>query len=265
MLRVHIFSLLMWLPLTVSVANENHGRHSDLCGIPGGGDEIIVYDLWGGMMPRTSEEPQLTVHANGNVILGNPYGTSRRIEAHIDQARLQQLLDFIAERNGFFDIDVPAIHQQIREEQHKTGRLFAIADAGESLIRVCSGEHQKEVKFYALSHAYRQFPKIPALQRLYAIERELKRTATWVRIGGDEGAQANLALVNEHLAHKYPDIEPLSLENLDAVVTGADGSVTVYFSRRGFEQQGAHLRNFSAIVYHPYGNNTKPTITVNLE
>ena len=264
MLRKCLFCLLMWLPITVSAANEPHNQHIPSCEIPGN-DAIIVYDSLGGMTPRTSNEPRLTVQANRNVILGNPYGLSLRIEKQVSHMQVQQLLDFIVEENHFFDIDVTAIQRQIREEQNKTGRLFAIADAGESIIRVCSGKHQKEVKFYALSHAARQFPEISALQRLYAIEQEIKRMATWVRIGGDEGAQSVLALVNGYLSRKHPDIEPLTLENLSGAVTDPGGNLTVYFSRRGFEQPGARMRNISAITYHPSGHNTGPTVTVNLE
>ncbi len=263
MLRKCLFCLLMWLPITAGAANEPHNQHIPSCEIPGN-DVVVRYDLLSAM-PRSSGESQLIVQSDRKIILGNPYGLSQGIEKQINQMQLQQLLDFIVKKNRFFDIDVIAIQKQIREELTKTGRLFAIADAGESVIRVCSGKHQKEVKFYALSHAARQFPEISALQRLYAIEQELKRTATWVRIGGDEGAQSVLALVNGYLLRKHPDIEPLTLKNLNTAVSDADGNLTVYFSRRGFEQLGARMRNISAITYHPSGHNAKPTVTVNLE
>lgn len=257
-----IFHMLMWLSLT---ASATHNQPVISCGIAGSGDAIIVYDSLGGMTARTGTEPRLTVNADGKVILGNPYGLNQRIESQLDRAALQQLLDFIVETNGFFDIDVNAIQLRIREEQNSSGRLFAIADAGESIMRVCTGALLKETRFYALSHAAEQFPEITALQQLHAIEQELKRIVTWVRVGGDAGARAILASANEQLSSKHPDLEPLDMDNLKLAVTGSDGKLTVYFTRRGFEQQGEHMRDISVVVFYPFGQNTKPVITVNEE
>ena len=235
-----------------------------MCDIPGV-NETVIYDSLGGMIPRTGNQPLLTIQTDGHAILGDPYGTGRRIEQQLSPIQIQQLLDFIIGQNGFFDIDAPAIQLQIRKQQNTNGRIFSIADAGESIIRVCSGKNQKEVKFYALSHAAKQFPEIQVLQQLHAIEQELKRTASWIRMGGDKGANAILAAANEHLMRNHPDIELLTLENLSTAVTGADGKLTVYFSRRGFAEQGPHMRNISVIAYYPSGQNNKATIMVNLE
>lgn len=174
MLKKSLFFLLISLPVSVNAA---------WCEIPDN-DVAVSYDLLSAMH-QTSDEPRLTVQNNRKVIFGNPYGLSQRIEKQIDQVKVVQLLDFIVEKNHFFDIDVAAIHQQIRGEMSKTGRIFAIADATESVIHVCSGTKQKQIKFYALAHAAKLYPEIAALQQLHAIEQELRRLESWVRVGAE--------------------------------------------------------------------------------
>ena len=86
-----------------------------------------------------------------------------------------------------------------------------------------------------------------------------------IRVGGDKGARAVLASVNQYLEQNYPGIEALTLADLGNAVTGADGNLTVYFSRRGFGQQGAYIRNISVIADYPSARDSKPVITVKLE
>lgn len=263
MLKKSLFCLLICLPVIVNAASEPQQPPSPSCEIPDY-DVLVSFDLLSSM-PRTSDEPRLTVQGNRKVILGDPYGLSQRIEQQIDQVQVQQLLNFVVEKNHFFDIDVTTIQKQIREERNKTGRLFAMADAAETVIKVCSGKKQKQVKFYALAHAAKQFPEIAALQQLHAIEQELQRIATWLRMGGDEGTQSVLSLVNDHLAKKHPDVKPLTLKNLSTAVVDPDGNLTIYFSRRGFKPSDTGMRNMTVIVYRPTGKNDKSTVTVNLE
>jgi len=263
--RLLIQLLLIWLPLTVSAAGATGNGSFPVCEVRGMGDAIIVYDSLGGMTARTGNDPRLAVYASGSAILGDPYGAGRRIESRLEPVQVQHLLDIVVDKYGFFNIDTDAIAQEMNELQTRDDRVFAIADAGQSLIRVCTGTHAKEVKFYALDQAARQFPEIPALQHLHAIEQELRHTATWIRVGGDAGARAILASVNEQLSREHPEIEPLALENLDAAFTAADGSLSVYFSRRGPAQQGPRMRNISVISRHKPGQETRPSITINLE
>ena len=259
-----LFLLLLWLPVTVNAANDPQRQYLPSCEI-GDNDVVISFDLLGGMSPRTSNEPRFTVQSNGKVTLGNPQVCSQHDEKQNDSKRMQQLPEVIVKKERFFAIEVPAIPPQRREEVSKTGRIFAIADAAESVIRVCSGNNHKRVKFYALAHAAKQYPEIEALQRLYAVEQELRRMATWLRVGGDEGAQSALTLVNDYLSAKHPDITLVTLENLDSAVSDPNGNLTVYFSRRGFVSSEPGMRNMSVIVHRPSGKSDKSTVTVNLE
>jgi hypothetical protein len=211
---------------------------------------VIVYDSEGGMLPGQTREPLLTIRADHTVILGNPSGQGKRIETRIAPEDLQALLRFIVADNRFFEFDAKQVETQILEEQRKTGRLFLIADAPVTVIRVQLKDQEHEARQYGLGLAAKVYPAIEPLQRLAAIQKRLDRYASLVRAGGTKGLAAELRLANHELAQRYPAIKALTADDLDSAVQYADGSRRIFFSHSEPAKNGQPGYSVHAEIYH---------------
>ena len=122
--------------------------------------------------------------ADGTLFIGAPYGISKPIKSKISQDELQDILRFAIDDNRFFDIDPKKAKAEVAASQQKSGRIFAIADAPNTSIRIQADGKDYTVEYYALSLAADQYPDVKELGQLAAIQKRLQHMISVLRDGG---------------------------------------------------------------------------------
>ena len=187
------------------------------------------------------------------------------MEARVSPARLQALVDFIAVDKGFFGLDPARIAAEVSKVQQRSGSLSVFADAGVTFVRLNLEDRSHEASYYALELVASQFPSVESLQRLAAVARRLKKAITWIRVGGEVGAMAELALANRRLRLHYPEAEPFTLEHLESAVSLAGGERLVHFARRQRDGQGRVVRYADVQIRHPASGEPEVAVSAKLK
>lgn len=187
---------------------------------------VLSYDEVGGYGPvRTRKEPFLTVLADGTVKVPPLQKGAKDLELKLTGAELQELMRFVVEKHRFFEFD----EKKTMAAMGQKGAI--IMDAASTVIAVKTKGKAKQVRFYAVTWAARQHPKVRALQDLDAIGRRLVNLMAVVRAGGKKKAAAFLALANAELKKAHPQARPLALDDLVWTGRHPDGSLVVRFHR----------------------------------
>jgi hypothetical protein len=145
---------------------------------------VVEWRSTGGQAEQASD-PDLVVRADGTVTVGRRLTGGRPLEGRIPPARLQELLDFALDDNGFFEIDAGQLERRIeasrraRADGGSAGEAVAVPsgppylDAGTTVVMVAADGRRHEVSQQGLFAAAREHPEIAALAQLRAIELRL--------------------------------------------------------------------------------------------
>lgn len=206
---------------------------------------VIVLDFKGGFTPpRISEEPALTIQADGDVVIPARFEGQKSFRGKISRREIDQLLDFAIVANDFFKYDADKVAQELAGK----GPGLRIADAATTVIRITANGRTKEVSHYALGMGR----GVKQLDQLAAIQRRLLRVQSIVQLGGKENVKKWLAVVNAELKKKFPDAPPLSADDLQSGGERGDGSVYVSFQRmRQSDEEGGPAEVASGFVNKP--------------
>jgi hypothetical protein len=186
---------------------------------------VIVLDFKGGFTPpRISDEPTMTIRADGVVVIPKRFEGQKSFRGKISREELIDLLDFAVKENKFFEYD----EAKVAEKLAKGGPRIAVADAATTVIKINAGGESKEVSHYALGMLGKG---VEELQQLYAIQRRLMQVQSVVQMGGKEVVKKWLAAVNAELKDKFPAAPPLKVSDLASGGQRADGSLYVSFQR----------------------------------
>jgi hypothetical protein len=214
---------------------------------------VIVLDFKGGFTPpRISDEPTLTIRADGAVDIPAKFEGQKAFKGKLDIEEVQQLLAFIIEKQKFLEYD-PA---KVREKLAAGGPRLAVADAATTVIRVTVDGRTKEASHYALGIG----GKIEELERLAAIQRRLMQVQSVVQLGGKDQVAKWLEPINAELKKQHPDAAPLTGDDLQSGGERVDGSVYLSFARTVGDDPAA-ARITSAFVNKPAAGEAKITVT----
>jgi hypothetical protein len=153
---------------------------------------VIQWTSEGGLEQPMSTLADLTVFADGRVMVGPRFTDGKVVEEQLSKSDFNALCNFVFQEKDIWSIDSAALDQEVkvaaslgadvRSEANTIIQLEmeAIADAATTVIRTRLGEREHLVKHYnLLAHAQR-YPEIDSLQRLRAIELRLLALAKQV-------------------------------------------------------------------------------------
>jgi hypothetical protein len=193
---------------------------------------VITLDFLGGGILRKNQEPQLLIRADGTVIVGDPYGIGKRVEAKITPAELQALLRYTIREQHFFDFDADKVKAAVADIQRKKGIGIAIGGGSTTVIAIKTAAKEHAARYYALGTVAEQYKEVKALGQLLAVERRLQRTMYQATAGGAADLDKLRKLANERLKKEYPDAAPLTADDL-MFARWAKDTLEVRFFRRG--------------------------------
>jgi len=186
---------------------------------------VIVLDFKGGFTPpRISDEPAMTIRADGVVVIPKRFEGQKSFRGEISREELNDLLDFAIKENKFLEYDPAKVGEKLAE----AGPRVAVADAAATVIRISVNGESKEVSRYALGMLGQG---VKELQQLYAIQRRLMQVQSVIQLGGKQEVKKWLAAVNAELKDKFPAASPMKISNLASGGQRADGSLYVSFQR----------------------------------
>jgi hypothetical protein len=177
--------------------------------------------------PRTGQGPTMTISADGTVTIPANYQGQKAFQEKLTRQEVQELLRFVIDKNEFFNFDPQAV--QKKKKLASGGLQMGIMDAATTVIVVHADGKSKEVRQYALGLGHG--PAVKELQQLVAVKNRLEQVRSTVQLGGEEEVGKWLKLVNKQLKAKYPQVKPLTVEDLQSGAERADGSVYVSFNR----------------------------------
>jgi hypothetical protein len=151
--------------------------------------DAIVIEWWSseGVRETADDAPDLVVRAGGRATVGPRLAGGRPAEGRITPRRLEDLLAFVLDRNGFFDIDASALEHTLAaaRQRHETASASGGAvplgppypDAGTTRIVIVADGRRQVALQQGLLAATRDYPEVEALGRLHAIELRLLELA----------------------------------------------------------------------------------------
>lgn len=130
---------------------------------------VLLFDWRGGYTPpRTTNEPYLTIRADGLATLVDPFGRKPTVRARYTPAQLDDLLEFVVRKHRFFDLDTDRLADEAR-------RGPRIMDVSTTVVRVSAVNRSHEVHCRGAVPYAEALPGAVSLQDFAAIERRLVR------------------------------------------------------------------------------------------
>src|SRR5262249_21976425 len=124
---------------------------------------------------RKDNRPLLTVLADGTVQVIDTSGVIPPITSKISAEELQDLLRFAIDEHHFFDFDRQTAEQELRAEETRTGRQFAVSDGVTTSIRIRTAERDHKAEFYALEQYATAHPGVKPLADLLSVQERLSK------------------------------------------------------------------------------------------
>ena len=187
---------------------------------------VITLDQRGGYGPRLPPQPMLEICGDGTV---RTYG--KATPGKLTPKELQELLGFIVKKQRFFEHKNATVSGKVRQILKNQKVSASIVDAATTTITVRLEKKSGEAGHHALAWAAQQYPGVPELARLAAIEKRLQVILTVARAGGSASANKILALANKRLRVQHPLAKPLALADLRSYGTMPDGRKRFWFYR----------------------------------
>jgi hypothetical protein len=203
---------------------------------------VLLWDHRRADLPRSREEPQVSLLASGCLTVSDPHGPGKTLTLELSAAEVQGLLGFIIHDQGFFRIDAASVRDSIRTAQGQDGLAQSSGATGSTLLRVLADGREHEVRCVDL-RAYADCT--PETKRLAAIEKRLERLVHWVHAGGRAGLEAALERANQSLQKEFPEAPRFTAADLQFAVQKVNGSAQVIFERNGV----ARDRNPFSFIY----------------
>lgn len=188
-------------------------------------EPVITLDYQGSRVPRINAAPTLSIFADGRVEMPKNYAHMRAYSGRLSQPQLQQLLDLVVRKHGFFEYDQSRV-------QAKLGALRGPRNVlpehlATTVISVTTNGQSKSIRHFALGHG----PSIAETEQLLQVRDRLEQIMSVTRLGGEAEASRWLALANRELGDTHPGASPLGLEHLRSAAIHHDGSAHVRFAR----------------------------------
>ncbi len=193
---------------------------------------VLSMDFRGGRVPRISDDPTVSIFADGRVAMPRIYAHDRSYADRISISELRELLRFTLEEVRFLDYDeavvaarraaIPGEAQWIHAPHHESTEI-ALALPGVA----------KTVRYVGLSPR----PKLAETQAFVALRERIEQIMAIAQLGGREEAREWVALANQKLAIEAPDAAPLTLTDLISGTIRTDGSLFVQFERLAMKDQ----------------------------
>ncbi|MEM9303925.1 MAG: hypothetical protein AAGE01_17555 [Pseudomonadota bacterium] len=198
---------------------------------------VLTLDFRSDRVPRVSDAPSLSIHADGRIVMPQTYVHIPAYEGRMSPAELDALLAFVVREQRFGEYDEKTVAAKraaapfdpLRPNtQHRTETVITVNLPGlEKSIAVVEPDLEAP---------------IPEIVRFLAVERRLERVMSVTKLGGRDEAMQWLQLANERLAAEHPDAAPFEFEDLRSGTIRADGSVYVQFIRdESSEDAGANV------------------------
>jgi hypothetical protein len=157
---------------------------------------VIEWSTSGGLADPGGGSPDLVVHPDGRVEVGERFAGGKATSGRIAPSELQSLLQVALEEHRFFELDGEQMEAAVAEARRRRADAAAAADAvtavplgppyadaGTSRIAIAADGKRHEVSGHALHAAAREYPEVAALADLRAIEVRLLALAE--RVAGD--------------------------------------------------------------------------------
>lgn len=154
---------------------------------------VIQWHSEGGLKRPVSDTADLTVFADGRVVVGPRFANGKVTMHQLSEADFAALCHFVFEQQDIWSIDADAIERDVKAVDRSDADVGsrsasvvplgpqAIADAAMTIIRVRGDDDRDhEVRYYNLVGAAQRYPQIDKLQRLRAIEMRLLELAQQV-------------------------------------------------------------------------------------
>ena len=188
------------------------------------GPAVISLDYQGSRLQRLTDQPTLSIYADGTVLMPKVYAHSRAYSGTISQAELQSLLGLI-QKNEFFAFDESEVKSKVWSLPVPYNELPG--HLASTVITVRGSAGSKTVSYFGLGHE----PLVKETEQLLAIRNRLDQIMSIMKLGGQAEAQRWLALANADLSGKLPNVAPLTLDDLRSAAIHGDGSAFVRFAR----------------------------------
>jgi hypothetical protein len=219
---------------------------------------VITFDRRGGLTaPRIKSTPVLTIRANGEVTVVDPFRNGGEISGALTTKELQDLLNFIVTERDFFAIDRGNIDATIQQEMRRSGIGFGVDDASDTVIKIRIADQEHETSFNAVSFFASRYPNIAALGNLAAIDSRLGTLVQNFRSGGSDKIAEALAQANASLKRDYPNLAPLTEKNYLRTLESDNGRKLMQFLR----DQGDNT-NLSVTVQFESNRDTEVRIMI---
>ena len=196
------------------------------------GPAVITLDYQGSRLQRLTDQPTLSIFADGSVVMPKVYAHSRAYSGSISQAELQGLLGLI-QKNEFFAFDESAVKSKVWSLPVPYNDLPG--HLASTVITVRSNAGSKTVSYFGLGHE----PLVKETEQLLAIRNRLDQVMSVMKLGGQAEANRWLALANADLGSKLPNVVPLTLDDLRSAAIHGDGSAYVRFARANPESKSS--------------------------
>ena len=167
--------------------------------------------------------PKFQVFADGKIVVGGTVGVPK-IESKFTEMELVEFLDFVVNKNKFYELDSADIKKRMAGKENLTVR-----DANSSVFTIELQKGKHEVAVYALWNAVKNFPNFEEIQRLSAIEQRCNAAISKVHLG-DQGDKV-LKAVNKKVDELGLGLEPFTLKEMRLAALRANGRFQVSFQR----------------------------------
>jgi len=219
---------------------------------------VLTYDIEVKSRRATEEDFQPTtlfrLLANGKVLVGRNDPRATELEYTITKEEVQELLEEIVNKRQIFEITTDGIKQKFQD----TGRPFFLLDAPIYRISINLGDKQHEVQVEGLISTRRFYKEVAQLQTFAKMHDKFTVMRARAALGTQNEIDELMDAVVKKFKKQYPDVEPLSLEDVESAIIDENGRLLAEFKRVDFENDRA-IFAYSCTVVKYKG---KTTITI---
>ncbi|QDU38317.1 hypothetical protein Mal4_26440 [Maioricimonas rarisocia] len=171
-----------------------------------------------------SAPPWMEVFADGRVIVRGEHPGDPTTRGHLTRAQLQSLVSEVVGEQQLLSCDTLLLQEQLQLAGARRGISANVEGASTTVLQIVTRDRTHEITCQAVPLLERRFPEVDAMQRLAHCRRRMLNLAAIVRAGGETAAVQLCDAVNRQLASDWPDIDPVTPEDLQVVRFGPGGS-----------------------------------------
>jgi len=211
---------------------ENEGKKIHSIKLPDDPDTVILtYNSKGGYRMPTpvgfQPTPLVRVFASGKVVIGRNTPDTPELEFVLNKTELAKLLEFVVNEKRILDITTEGLKQQIEA----SGKEVLVADAPTDQFLVNLPKAQHDVEMYGLLFLRSTYQNIEDVQSLAAIREKLMFLRSRAALGSQEDVDRLMEEMTQEFKKRFPNSDPLILDDLVNASINKDGSVQAQFAR----------------------------------